>query len=51
MMSANTELLYWRKNKSWYKYNQETDSYYLTEEATQRAKESFEMWKSFNNLK
>ncbi len=51
MMSGNTELLYWRKDESWYKYDQKTDSYTLTNEAPQRAKESFEMWKQFNNLK
>ena len=50
MMSGNTEMLYWRKDKSWYEYNQETDSYSLTEKAPQRARESFEMWKDFNDL-
>ena len=48
MMSGNTEILYWRKDKSWYKYDQETDSYSMTDEAPQRAKESFELCKEFN---
>lgn len=51
MMSANKELLYWRKDKSWYKYDEETDSFTMTDEAPTRAKESFESWKKFNNLK
>ena len=51
MMSGNREILYWRKDKSWYNYNQETDSFSMTNEAPQRAKESFELWKKFNNLK
>lgn len=45
MMSGNTELLYW------YEYNEETDSYSLTDKAPERAKASFEMWKEFNNIK
>ena len=48
MMSSNTELLYWYENEFWYKYDQETDSYKLTDEASQRAKESFELCKEFN---
>ena len=50
MMSANTELLYWRKDKSWYKYDEVTDTYTMVNEAPQRAKESFELWKKFNNI-
>lgn len=51
MMSGNREILYWRKNKSWYRYDKEKRMYELTDEATERAKESFELWKKFNNLK
>lgn len=51
MMSGNTELLYWYENESWYEYDEKTDSYSLTDKATDRAKASFEMWKEFNNLK
>ena len=51
MMSGNTELLYWYEDESWYEYNEETDSYTLTDEAPERAKASFEMWKEFNNIK
>lgn len=50
MMSGNTELLYWYKDESWYEYNEENDSYTLTENAPERAKASFELWKEFNNL-
>ena len=51
MMSGNTELLYWRKDKSWYEYDEKTDSYSMTENAPDRAKASFEMWKEFNKIK
>ena len=51
MMSGNTELLYWRKDKSWYRYDEDKDMYELTDKATDRAKASFELWKEFNNLK
>ena len=51
MMSANTELMYWKKDKSWYIINKEKDIYELTDKAPERARKSFEMWKEFNNLK
>ncbi|MDD3141091.1 MAG: hypothetical protein PHX08_19265 [Lachnospiraceae bacterium] len=41
MMTANTEPLYWRTNKSWYKINSEKDCFELTEAAPQRARDSF----------
>ena len=51
MMSGNTEILYWRSNKEWYKYDETKDMYELTDKATDRAKSSFELWKEFNHLK
>lgn len=50
MMSGNTELLYWQEDESWYKYNKEKKAYELTDKATERAKNSFKMWKDFNGL-
>lgn len=50
MMSGNTELLYWRKDKLWYRYDEEKDIFELTDKATERARASFEMWKEFNNI-
>ena len=51
MLSGNREILYWRKDESWYKYDKSRKMYELTDKAPQRAKESFELWKEFNNLK
>ncbi len=47
MMNTNTELLYWRTNKEWYRVNEEKDCFELTEKASDRAKESFKMYKEF----
>lgn len=51
MMSANREILYWRKDKAWYKYDNDKKMYELTDKATDRAKASFELWKEFNKMK
>ncbi len=51
MISGNTELLYWRKDKSWYEYDPKIKSYNLTDKATERAKASFEQWKEFNKIR
>lgn len=45
MMTANTEPLYWRTNKEWYRINTEKDCFELTDKAPERAKRSFEMYK------
>ena len=50
MMSGNTELLFWRTNKLWYKYDENKKAFELTDKATERAKNSFKMWKEFNGL-
>lgn len=47
MMNTNTELLYWKINKEWYRVNKEKDCFELTEKAPDRAKESFKMYKEF----
>lgn len=43
-MTANKESMYWRKNKEWYKINDEKDCFELTSKAPERAKRSFKMY-------
>ena len=50
-MTANTEPMFWRKNKEWYRINREKDCFELTEKAPERAVKSFEMYKEMNNIK
>lgn len=50
-MNGNTEILYWRTNRSWFFINKELDRFELTETAPERAIKSFEKWKKLNNLK
>jgi len=47
-MTGNMELLYWQSDENWYEYNQDTREYTLTELAPDRAIESFESWKEYN---
>ena len=42
-MTMNMENLYWQTNKEWYRINNE-GKYELTEKATERAKNSFELF-------
>lgn len=51
MISGNTEIMYWYSNKAWYRHDEMRDVYELTDEATDRARESFEMWKEFNHIR
>ena len=44
-MTANKELIYWRTNSDWYRFNHEKDCFELTDKATERAKKSFELYK------
>lgn len=44
-MTANKESVYWKSNKEWYRINAE-GKYELTEKAPERAKKSFELFKS-----
>ena len=45
-MTANKESSYWASNPAWYRINKEKDSFELTDEAPERARISFEMWKN-----
>lgn len=42
-MISNKESLYWKKDERWYRKNKD-GKYELTEEAPQRAKESFALY-------
>lgn len=44
-MTKNKESLYWKTNKNWWRVT-EAGEYELTEEAPERAKKSFELWKN-----
>lgn len=48
-MNANTEVMYWHKNKEWYRINEEKDCFELTDKAPERAVASFEMYKKLNH--
>lgn len=45
-MNANRESTYWASNPAWYRINKATDQFELTDEAPDRAKKSFAMWKA-----
>ena len=45
-MTGNKESVYWASDPSWYRVNEETDEFELTENATERAKVSFDMWRN-----
>ena len=49
-MNTDTRPMYWMTNKKWYTLDKENDRFVLTEEATEEAKESFELYKKINNL-
>ena len=42
--------MYWMKNPAWYTINEKLDRFELTEEAPEKAKRSFELYKKVNNL-
>ena len=44
IMTMDKEFMYWRTNKKWYRVNKEKDCFELTDQATERAKKSFEMY-------
>ena len=47
MMTANNSLMesmYWRTNPDWYRVNKEKDCYELTDDAPERAVESFKLY-------
>lgn len=41
----------WMDNKEWYRIDEESDRYVLTDKAPQEARQSFELWKKINGLK
>jgi uncharacterized protein YbaR (Trm112 family) len=38
------ESLYWKSDESWYRINEDKESYELTDEAPERAVKSFELY-------
>lgn len=47
-MTARNESTYWASNPAWFRINKATDKFELTEEAPERAKQSFAMWNNSN---
>ena len=45
-MTAASESSYWASNPNWYRINKETDEFELTDEAPEKARISFDMWKN-----
>lgn len=45
MMTANREVLYWRQDKNWYTFDSKTSTFSIRDDAPQRAKDSFALWK------
>jgi len=45
-MAKLSERLYWRTNKSWYGFDPSVNDFYLTDDAPERAKKSFELWQN-----
>jgi len=48
-MHANTELMFWHRDPSWYRLNPETKKLEMTKDAPERAVKSFEAWRAQNN--
>lgn len=46
MMTANREVLYWRQDKNWYTFDSKTSTFSIRDDAPQRAKDSFALWKA-----
>ena len=49
MMSANKESVYWQQNEDWYTNSEDGKSIVIKEDAPERAKKSFELWKQIKN--
>lgn len=49
-MICKPKMLIWKHNPEWYDYD-ENDEPYLTDKATEEAKESFEIWKEVQKMK
>ena len=45
-MTKDFNKLFWRTNKNWYGFDPSIEDFYLTEDAPEKAKKSFELWKN-----
>lgn len=45
-MTTNKELFYWAQNPDWYDCDEDGENVTLSDDAPERAKESFKMWKA-----
>ena len=45
-MTLSLRSLYWKSNPEWYRVNEETDEFELTEKAPPEAVESFKLFKT-----
>ena len=45
-MTGNKEMLYWHSQEEWYVYDEESDTYSIKNDAPERVKKSFDMWKN-----
>jgi len=43
-MTKEFEKLYWRTNKTWYGFDSTINDFYLTDDAPDKAKKSFDLW-------
>ena len=50
MSIKNRDMVYWKKDKSWYYIDEERDRYVLTDIAPEEAHRSFEKYKRVNKL-
>lgn len=50
MSIKNRDMVYWKKDKSWYYIDEERDRYVLTDKAPEEAHRSFEKYKRVNKL-
>ena len=50
MSVKNRDMVYWKKDKSWYYIDEERDRYVLTDKAPEEARRSFEKYKRVNKL-
>lgn len=44
-VNRDSEVMYWIKNKDWFTFDDENDTFQIREDAPEKAKKSFEMWK------
>ena len=46
-MRVDNEIRYWFKNEEWYRFNEVTDEYELTDVAPESARESFRKFREY----